>query len=170
MARDFYSAQVKSYLDQFYSGNLTPELKNYFTLNTLDFSNLSVEDDYNEFDSSVIGEACSELFDNDCSPVNFDYNGNKIRYFEKLDSYITNSLLEKNDSLIQREILDIKVNKNKVSITTIEGVVVDNQLYSIVPNQFVDEYYGDGLYNYYDQLNKVVYTFSNQKLVSVEKG
>ncbi len=168
---DPYVLSEKSiYLSDFYKGNLSSEVKNYFTLNTLDFSDLDVEDDYNVIESNIIGENCSKLFSSECSPVNFDYNGNKVRYFEKLDSYISNSVLEKNDTLIEREIIGIDVNKNKVTITTVEGVVVDNQLYSIDPNHFVGEYYGEGLSNYQEDLNTVIYTFKNQKLVSVEKG
>jgi len=168
---DLYTISEKSiYLEDFYNGKLSDELKNYYTLNAIDFSKLAVEDDYHMIDSSIMKEVCSELFRDSCNPVNFDYNGNKVRYFEKLDSYITNSLLVREESLIQREILDISLEKDEVVITTVEGVVLDNQLYKVQPNTLVGEYYGDGLLPHKEDLNIVVYHFQNQKLVSIERG
>ncbi len=158
------------YIDDFYNGKLTKELKNYFTLNAIDFSKLEVEDDYNIINSNIMKEACNKLMNEKCSNINFEYNGNKIRYFDKLDSYITNYLLERVDSNIQREIIDITVTNKVVKITTVEGIVIDNQLYSISPNYLIGDYYDDNLINHQDELNKVIYTFNNKKLVSIEKG
>lgn len=163
-------SEKSAYLEDFYQGNLTQELQNYFALNQMDFEKLEVEDDYNLIQDTVIRNTCLNLFDDGCDHVHFDYNGNKIRYFAKLKSFVTNSVLLKEDTLIQREIIDIAVDHHTVSITTIEGIVVGEQLYSVVPNEFISDYYGEGLFNYADQLNKVIYTFKNQKLVSIEKG
>jgi len=158
------------YLEDFYTGNLSKELKNYYTLQSMNFEKLELEDDYNVIDQSSFEEACSKLFDKECSLVNFDYDGNKVRYFEKLESYITNTVLEKNTSTIQREIVDIQVNKDVVTITTVEGIISDNNLYTVYPYEWVSEYYDEGIQNYSSLLNKVVYTFQNEKLVNVEKG
>ena len=80
------------------------------------------------------------------------------------------NILERGNSNIQREIIDISVEKKIVKITTVEGIVIDNQLYSVSPNNYICDYYDDGLTNHQDELNKVVYTFNNKKLMSVEKG
>ena len=168
---DPYVISDKSaYLDEFYQGKIPKELKNYYALNQMDLDALEVEDDYNTIDASLIQEKCETLFDSGCDSVSFDYNGNKIRYFEKLDSYVTNSVLLREDTLIQREIIDIEVKNDTVSITTLEGVVVGEQLYSIAPNEFISDYYGEGLSSYQEDLNHVIYHFKNKKLVSVEKG
>lgn len=168
---DLYVLSEKSiYLEDFYQGNLTKELKSYYSLNQIDFDTLDVEDDYNLIQDSMIRNTCMSLFDDGCDFVNFDYNGNKVRYFKRMNSFITNSILEKEDTLIHREIIDIQEDSKMVSITTIEGIVVGEQLYSIVPNEYISDYYGEGFLDYADQLNKVIYTFNNKKLVKVERG
>ena len=168
---DPYQLSLSSlYMEDFYQGKLTDEMKNYFTLQSMDFDKLEKEEDYQEIDSSSFKEACSFLFPKDCKLVSFDYNGNKVRYFEKLESYVTNSLLEKEPSTITREIIDIQEKKNVVVITTVEGIVVDENLYSVSPYEWVSMYYGEGLSNYSDSLNQMIFTFQDAKLVRVEKG
>ncbi len=165
---DPYILSDKSiYLEDFYQGNLTDEIKNYLTLNSIDFNNLETEDDYQMIDSKLISDVCSNLFDKKCKNVSFDYNGNKIRYFDKLESYVSNSILEREDTSIIREITNIETNKNTVTIETIEGLLIDNQISKIFPNEYIGEYNGDIL-SYTDQLNRVRYTFNNKKLVSIE--
>jgi len=167
---DSYIISEKSiYVEDFYNGELTNELKNYISLNSMNFDKLEVEEDYNMIDGALLNKVCLELFDN-CKKESFDYNGNSARYFNKLDSYVTNSMLEREESLIQRDILDIKEDKNTVTITTIEGVVAGEELYKVSPNEYVSSYYGEGFMNYQDSLNKMIYTFKNKKLVSIEKG
>ncbi len=48
--------------------------------------------------------------------------------------------------------------------------MIDNQIYSIYPSAYVDEYNGEGLASYQEQLNRVIYTFKDKQLVRVEKG
>ena len=79
-------------------------------------------------------------------------------------------MLERKESSIQKEIIDIKEDGSSVEITTIEGVIIDNQLYSVYPSAYIDEYSGEGLLPYQEQLNKMVYVFKDKKLVRVEKG
>ena len=158
------------YVENFYEGNITSELMNYFSLMQIDFSKLEVEDDYHVIDASSMKDICSSLFEGDCQNRSFDFNDNKVRYFEKLKSYITNSLLEREETMIQREIVDIQEEKKIVRITTLEGIIDGEQIYSVYPYEYVGEYYGEGFTSYSDSLNKVVYTFKNKKLVSIEKG
>ena len=155
------------YLEDYYKGNLTDEIKNYITLNSIDFSKLETEDDYQTIESKLLNDVCNSLFDKKCNNTNFDYNGNKIRYLDKLDSYISNSLLDRKDSNIVREITNIEVDNNTVVIETIEGVVIDNQVFRIYPNEYLGEYNED-INAYNEQLNKVRYTFKNKKLVNIE--
>ena len=165
---DYSLSDQSTYLEDFYQGNLTDELKNYFALNSMNFDKLEVEEDYNVIDRSSLMDACTNLFGKGCKEVSFDYNGNKVRYFEKLESYVTNRLLEKGSTTIQRQIVDITVDRRTVKITTLEGIVVDENIYTVSPYEWVSEYDGEGLANY--PLNKVIYTFEDQKLVKIEKG
>lgn len=165
---DYVLSDQSAYLEDFYQGNLTDEIKNYFSLNSMNFEKLEVEDDYHVIDQSSLGDACSHLFGIGCKEVSFDYNGNKVRYFEKLESYVTNRLLEKGNTSISREIIDIKVEGKKVVITTVEGIIYDGYIYSVYPYESVGEYFEDGIINY--PINKVIYTFEDQKLVQIEKG
>lgn len=159
-----------SYVEEFYQKGLTNSLKEYFTLRNLDFQKLEVEEDYQVILEEDFLKQCSVLFDQECSPSSFVFDDNKVRYFDKLNSFITDKMLEKNSSSIQREILDIEVDGDVVVITTLEGIVTDNQLYSVYPYQVISEYHDEGFYNYSESLNKVIYTFKNHKLKRIEKG
>ena len=159
-----------SYIEDFYTGNLQPELLNYFSLAALDFEKVAKEDDYQMIDPSDLESMCTILFTEKCKKTNFDFNGNKVRYFEKLDAYVTDNMLERKESSIQREIIDIQEDGSKVVITTVEGILFDNQLYSVYPSEYIEDYNGEGLVSYQEQLNKVIYTFKDKKLVSIEKG
>ena len=70
---------------------------------------------------------------------------------------------------IKREIIDVKIEQNKVLITTIEGLVKDDKLYNVVDNKEVSDYKKDSITNYQDKLNKLTYTFLDEKLVSINK-
>lgn len=156
------------YLNDFYNGNLSDELKKYLTLSLFNFDKLEVEDDYNIISSNTFSIAYNKLFDGDIVNSNFDYNGNKIRYFSKLDSYVTDSILIRDDSLISREITNVSVNGEEVIIEAIEGLIEDDKLYNVLTLEEID-YNGDYLTNHQDMLNKVKYTFKNDKLISIEK-
>lgn len=163
-------SEKSCYLEDFYQGKITDEMKNYYSLIQMDFSKIKVEDDYNTIDASEIQDICLSMFDGDCRMTHFEYNGNKVRYFEKLGSYITNELLVREASAIRREIVDISEEKDTVRITTIEGIVSDGKVYSVYPYELVGDEPKEGILSYTNSLNKMVYIFRDKKLVSVEKG
>ena len=167
LLKDIKISENCNYLEDFYSGNLTKELKNYLALNTLDFRKLEVEEDYNIIDENKLKTAYEKLWNDSFDKINFDYNGHKIRYFNKLKSYITDELLEQTGSYITREIIDINVEKNKVSITTVEGIQVDGELKNVLTKEIVEGYEDDSIINYKDYLNTITYTFINKKLESI---
>ena len=169
MIDNYNISETSSYLVDFYSGNLNSNLKKYLTLNTFDFSSIKKEEDYQIISNDTFKLAYEKLFDDEYEASTFDYDDNKIRYVSKMDSYMTSELLEKKESNIQREITDIKVDDNIVIITTIEGLVKDNKLYEIINNTLVTDYKEDSLINYKDNLNKMIYTFKDSKLVKIEK-
>ena len=166
---DNYILNDKSeYLDDFYNGNLTSNLKKYITLNTIDFSSIKTEDDYQIFSNDAFRLAYEKLFDNNYDATNFEYNGNKIRYVSMMNSYMTTSVLSKGNA-VDREILNIKVNDDSILITTIEGVVRDSKLYNVLTDTEVIGYDETSLLKYSDSLNKITYVFKNNKLVDLVK-
>ena len=158
--------EESSYKTDFYNGNLNDEIKRYISLNNVDFDKILYED-YSIIDEELLKSEYDKLFD-DYSSGSFNYNVSKIRYIEKLKSYITNSILLKEESNIKREITNIKVDSNKVYITTIEGVVKDNKLFNVITLDEVKTYENDSLTNYKDSLNKITYVFLNNKLIDIE--
>lgn len=156
------------YIKDFYNGDLTSNLKKYLILNLIDFSKLNKEEDYNLIDEDYFKEEYEKLFD-DYDGGSFSYNGNKIRYLQKMNSYISTNLLEKIDTNIKREIVDIKVDGEKVYITTVEGLLKDNKLYNIVSMEEVEEYKKELISKYESDLNKITYVFDNKRFVGLNK-
>lgn len=160
-------SEESEYISDYYDGNLSDELKNYLALNNVDFSKITEEDDYNIIDEDTLIDAYNKLFGEDYESISFNYNGNKIRYLNKLQYYITDTKLEKVSSNIKREIVDIKVDDNNVVITTIEGLIKGNKLYNIVNEKEVKNYNNGELKKYEDKLNEVIYTFKDGKLIKL---
>lgn len=157
------------YIEDYYSGNLSDELKKYLALNQISFDKLEVENDYNVISSSTFSMAYKKLFDGNFENSSFDYNGNRVRYFNKLDSYVTDSLLVKDELIITREIISISIVNDNIVIETVEGIVGANKLFNVLSLEEVITYNNDSLLNYQDALNKVVYTFKkNGKLISIK--
>ena len=169
LIKDIYINENSKYTKDYYSGVLSNEIKNYIALNKLSFDKLSVEEDYNVIDSSDIETEYKKLFNDKFNKATFDYNGNKLRYVTKLDSYMTDSILTKTKSNIKREIIDIEVDDDIVTITTVEGLVKDGKLYNILTNEVVKNYKKDSLSKYEDELNKISYVFDNKKLDRLEE-
>ncbi|MBQ1812991.1 MAG: hypothetical protein II119_03465 [Bacilli bacterium] len=159
-------SENSEYINDYYNGNLTSSLKKYIALNNIDFDKL-VLDDYSVIDNSVLKEEYIKLFDDEYESDSFVYNSVKISYIEKLNSYITNTILSKEKPNIKREIVSIAESDDKVVITTIEGLVKNKKLYNIVNNEEVKDYKKDSLSNYKKYLNEVTYIFNNEKLIGI---
>ncbi len=164
----FILNENSQYLDDFYNGKLTNDLKIYFALSQLDFKKISVIEDYNVINEEELKNEYTKLFSDDYTANSFDYNGNKIRYFEQMQSYVTTSLLEKSNSNIHREIIDIKVKDGIVNIKTVEGIIKDNKLYTVKMDE-VANYKKDSLVNYKDKLNTITYVFGDNNLLKIVK-
>lgn len=159
-------SENSKYLKDYYSNNLSNELKLYLALNNIDFSKITNEDDYSEISIDLLKESYEKLFNTEFDSVNFNYNNNKLRYINKLDSYLSDNVLEKEKTNIKREIIDIKTNDKEVNIITIEGLVKDNKLYNILSDEEVSN--NLDLSANKDKLNKVTYTFKDSKLISIK--
>ena len=166
---NYYVTDNSIYLVNFYNANLTSDMMKYMTLNSFDFSSFTKEDDYNIIKESTFKTMFEELFDEKYFSASFDYDDNHIRYVKLMDSYITESLLVREDNNIRREIKDIKVNAGEVNITTVEGLVKEDKLYNVITNKEIENYQEESLLKYENELNKIVYTFKNGKLISLSK-
>ena len=164
LINNIYIYENSDYLEDYYGGNLTTELKNYLSLNLVDISKLQEEDDYNLVDTDVLKEKYEELFDTNYESKTFKYNGNTVRYINKIDSYITEEKINKKSSNIKREIIDISVEDKEIRITTVEAKVVDNEISNIITGEEASNMIEDK-----DKLNIITYVFKNDKLVSIEK-
>jgi len=162
----YYVNENSKYLNDFYGGNLSLELKKYMALNEVNFNLLSKEDDYNVIDNTVLKEAWKRIFNDEYQNGTFDYNGSKVRYINSLDAYLTEKILEKEKSNIKKEIISIEEDGEKVIISTVEGLVIDNKLYNINKEEITDNQ-NVQLTDYQDKLNKVRYTFKDGKLISL---
>ena len=166
---DNYSISDESaYLEDFYNGKLTSEIKNCFTMDAIDLNSLTVQDDYNVINEYSFADKYKELFNSEYENKNFDYNGNGIRYISILNSYLSTKVLEHSDTFIKREIVNIVVNDDTIDITTVEGMVIDGKLYNPLTKEEVEGYNND-LINYKDALVTITYTFKNGKLESLSK-
>ncbi len=164
----YYISDTSKYLDDYYKGNLTSELKSYLTLNNINFNDLEIDDNSNIISEAEFKEIYESLFIDKYEGLNFDYNGNKIRFLSKISSYITEKELQKEKSNIVREIISIEENENKILITCVEGKIIDNKLYNIISGEEITDYSGK-ITDYKDKLNNVTYVFANNKLTSFSK-
>ena len=158
-----------SYQEDFYNANLTEEIKHYFTLSNIDISKTAKEEDYNIIDEEDFEKEYKKLFEGEINKINFEYNGNKIRYYSKLKAFLSDQELEKNKELIEREIIEINETQEEVKITTIEGIIQEGKLYPVFSTTPLENYQGESLTTYQEFLNKITYVFKNKKLIRLEK-
>ena len=159
---NIYINEESKYIYDYYNGNLSNELKNYLTCNMIDFKSLSKDDNYNIIDDDTMRIKHNKLFSESYESANFDYNGNELRYINRINSYISSSLLEKKDTNIKRDIVNIDVTGNNVTIETKEYLYKDNMIYNILTNKKITE-----LNN--DEFIYMIYYFEGENLVSIKR-
>ncbi len=165
---NIYINESSVYLKDYYNGNLTSELKNYLSFNLVDLNKLSIDNDSLVIDCDTLNVSYAKLFNDNIENITFNYNGSKINYFKALKIYLTNKDIKKDNSNIKREIISIKVDNNLIKISTVEGLIKDNKLFNVLTNEEIKKYHNDSLTNYQDKLNKITYTFKNEKLESIK--
>lgn len=159
-------SENSTYIQDYYNANLADELKKYLVLNTYDFESIPQEEDYNLINEEEFINNYNNLFE-EYNRGNFEYNDNKIRFISSLNSYMSTSILEKEESNIQRQIIDITTSEEEITITTIEGIVKEDKLYNVLNSKEIKNYKNDDLSNYENKLNKVTYVFKDNKLVEL---
>ena len=154
---NIYINDKSEYVKDFYEGNLTNELKNYLTLNLIDLEKYS--DDITVIDNDTFKKAYNTLFD-DYKEINFIYNNSNIKYVKKLNSYVSNNSINKEETRIKREITNIEEKENLIEINTIEYVFKHDKKYNILTNKEETDI---------ENLNKIKYIFKDNKLIKIEK-
>lgn len=162
---DIYINENSIYLEDYYNGELSNELKNYLALNLIDFRSLIKEEDYNIIDDDTLKIKYNKLFNDEYISTNFNYNGNEIRYINRIGSYISDKILENSNSNIVKEITNINKDENEVIIETIEYLSKDNKIYNILTKEEIEGNISDN----FDKLTNVKYTFSNLSLTKIER-
>lgn len=155
LLNDIYLSDKSEYLNDFYAGNLTDEIKCYITLNTI---KIESNDNITIIDNESFKNNYEKLF-NDYKEVDFKYNDLEVNYIEKIKSYMINNKLEKNSTRIQKEIIDIKENDN-IEITTKEAIYKHDKIYNIITDEEIKKE---------ENYSKMVYIFNKEnKLIEIK--
>ncbi len=169
---NIYIDEDSDYLKSYYKGELTDELKLYLSLNNVDNEKIVSEDGSAYLDENDLKEIYDNLFDGDVVLKSFKYGDLNFHYLNSKSLFIADGKFEKQKSNISKEIIGI-VEDDDVEITTIEGIIKDNKLYSIISNDEIKKYDSkNNLTKYKDSLTEVTYYFNkigdSYKLSSIE--
>ena len=156
------------YLTEFFSGNLTNELKEYLAFQLINKTYITSDGSSSYFDAEILKRAYKELFGENIEFTNFKVNGAHYKYLKNKDLFISTTL-STNGNKIEREITNIEEKGNLVTITTTEGYIKNNKLYNILSNKEIKDYKkNDKLSKYTKKLNVVKYTFNKDILVGIK--
>ena len=159
-----------NYTRDYYSGNLTNEIKEYLAYKLLDKDNIMSDDDSSYFELSDLETSYNVLFNEKLNPTSFKYNNALYSYLESKEMFVS-STKPNPDKNVTREILNIEKNEDdEIIITTVEGYLENNKLYNILTNKKITSYkVGSSLDKYKGKLNVIKYTFNDEHLVSIDK-
>ena len=156
------------YLTEYYSGNLTNELKEYLSYQLINKNNIISDSNSSYFDAELLLNSYKNLFGNNIEFTDFKYNGASYKYLKNKEMFISTSLSTEGNKII-KEITNIEESDNKVIITTTEGYIKDDKLYNVLSNKEITDYKKDDkISKYTKKLNTVKYTFSNEYLESIK--
>ncbi len=144
------------YLNEFYSGNLTDELKLELTLNTIPTKEIEKDEDTFIVSNNIMEEYFNNLFNSSYKAISFNYGSNKIKYLKKQEVFITSNEIKKNDNKIARIITDVQEKNNEIVISTVEYIVDNNKVINILTKEEVLDNIDDVPKNQ-DKLNKIEY-------------
>ncbi len=161
-----------TYIEDFYSKDLTDELKLYIAFNNLDTSKISVDEDSTTIESDDLESKYKDIIDSSYTPKSFKYNKDiSLKYISSKSLYLSQSTIKKEASKIKREIIKITESNNEVEITTIEGLLDNNNLSNIVTKKEIENYSNNKSLSLYEtDLTKVTYVFNtlNGKLIKLK--
>lgn len=153
---------ASEYLDDFYKGNLTEELKMSLAISNIDAKEVTYEENIAIIKSEMLKTEYDKLFySNDFENKTFNYNGRNVKYLKSTDFYMIEINNENEIKPITKEIIDIDKN-DTLEITTIEGLVDNKKVYNPITNKELGEYNSD-LTKYQDKLIKIKYIFKEKE-------
>lgn len=156
------------YLTEFYSGNLTIELKEYLAFQLIKDDYIINDESSSYFDADLLRRAYRELFGDNLEPIDFKYNGANYKYIKTKEMFISTSLSAKGNKIV-KEITNIEEKEGRIIITTTEGYFKDNKLYNVLSNKEITDYKKDDkISKYTKKLNTVKYTFNREILESIK--
>lgn len=163
-----------NYLEEYYKGNLTEELKLSIALANVKQSDIETEVDMSFVEENLIKEAYERIFDTKYEGKSFVYNAESMKYSAARKMYIANGELRIASNTIQKEIVDIQEGEDVV-ITTIEGYISEGKLYNKKTNERIENYDSKkDFIEYKDKLASVKYTFhknnDSYKLIKIESN
>ncbi len=157
-----------NYINDFYSGNLSIELKEYIAYKALNKESIINDDTSSYFDVDDLGNSYSKLFNDKLVYKTFKYNGITYKYLDSKKMFISNEL-STDSTNIEKEITSINEEDGKIIISTVEGYFKDKKLYNVKTNKEVSEYKdGDKMSQYKKKLTTVSYVFNNGYLESIK--
>ena len=156
---DIYVNDESEYVKDFYSGKLSDELKLYLALNHIDSEKLSSEDGSIYLEENDLKESYESFLVGSFSPKSFEYNNLKFRHLSSKKLFISDGEFDKKKENIDREIIEVDVDDDKVKIITVEGIIKDEKLYNVVTGEEVKKYKKDGLKKYKKDLSVITYCF-----------
>lgn len=157
------------YIKDYYGGNLSLELKLNLAMNLIDFAKLEVDEATTIISDEILKDAYEKIFSDKYESKSFNYNQLDIKYLKSQRIYLANADLAKNESNIVRSIIDVTKENDEVIIKTVEGLIIDGNVYNILDNKKIGKY-NDNLELYSKKLNLLTYTFKNEKLVNISKS
>lgn len=160
------------YLNDYYNGNLTNELKLELTLNTVPTEEIEIDEDTFIINNTIMEEYYNKLFDLSYQASSFNYGSNKIKYLKNQELYLTSSEITKSTSKIKRIITDINEDNNEIIVRTIEYIVDNDKVINILSKEEITENENNVL-KVKDKLNKLEYHLTNKdsiyKLKSIKQ-
>lgn len=148
--------KTSKYLNEYYSGNLTNELKLELTLNLIPLDKIEIDEDTFIISNIIMKEYFNNLFNSSYKASSFTYGSNKIKYLKNQEVYLTNNEIKKSDNKIKRIFTDVQENNDEVIINTVEYIVDNDKVINILTKEEVLESENDVLKNQ-DKLNKMEY-------------
>jgi len=167
-------SENSDYLEDYYNGKLSNELKLSIALTNLDSDKYIKDEDIYIINPNELNNEYSKLFliDN-YKNTSFYLNGIGVKYLKVSDIYFTNEIPNIKNN-IKREITNVEVNDDYIIISTIEGLIKNNNLLNIISKNIVKESIEDkSLKNFINELNVLKYTFEKEEgnyiLIKIDK-
>lgn len=167
---NIYIKSNSKYLNDYYNGNLTNELRLELTLNTIPNEAIEKDEDTYILSNKVMEEYYSKLFDSSYKASSFNYGSNKIKYLKNQEVYLISSDITKSNSKIKRIITDVKEVDKEIIVSTIEYIVDNDKVINIISKEEVTDNEKDVLKEK-NKLNRLEYHLTikdnNYKLKSI---